>query len=166
MIRSVVAFLVSVILSVTVFSAPVMAKNFAVPSSDPAVILSVPDTWKTEEIEYGYSAVSPGKDVFFSVEFAKARDVNKMLAANDKWMKENGIKKTEGKKVEAPINGIPATIFQFETTDSNGKTIVEFIMMSAGKERMIMLTIWGSDEERTKHGKDIDAIMSSVKSIQ
>jgi hypothetical protein len=39
-------------------------------------------------------------------------------------------------------------------------------MMSAGKEGMIMLTLWGLDAQRTKHGKDIDAIMSSVKAIQ
>jgi hypothetical protein len=46
------------------------------------------------------------------------------MTANDKWMIENGIKKVEGKKIEAPINGIPATVFQFETTDSSGPTTV------------------------------------------
>ncbi len=144
----------------------VVAKNLAVPTKDPSVTLSVPDTWKMEEITHGYSAVSPGKDVFFSVEFANARNVKKLMTDNDAWMKENGIKKVEAKQVDAPINGIPATIFQFDTVDSNGKTLVEFIMMGAGKERMIMFTLWGSDEERTKHGKDIDAIMSSIKPIQ
>lgn len=142
------------------------AKNFAVPDKDPAVTLSVPDNWTTEEIAYGYSAQSPGKDVFFSVEFASARDVEKMLENNETWMKENSIKKVAPKKAEIPINGIPATVFQFETTDSNGPTTVEFIMMAAGKKRMIMLTLWGSDAEREKHGKAIDSIMSSVKPIQ
>jgi hypothetical protein len=142
------------------------ARNFAVPDKDPAVTITVPDNWATEEIAYGYSAQSPGKDVFFSVEYASARDVEAMLDNNEKWMKENNIKKVLPKKAEAPLNGIPATIFQFETSDDNGPTTVEFIMMSAGKNRMIMLTLWGSDEERTKHGKAIDTIMSSVKPIQ
>ncbi len=141
------------------------AKNFAVPDKNPAVTLTIPDTWKIEEIEFGYSATSPGKDVFFSVEFASASKVDTMMKNNDKWMKENGIKMVTPKKVDAPINGIPATVFQFETTDSNGPTTLEFIMFAAGNERMVMLTVWGSDDERQKHGKDIDAIMSSLKPI-
>lgn len=148
------------------FATSADARNLAVPTKDPAITLSIPDNWDTEEIAYGFSAQSPGKDVFFSVEFANARNVDAMMENNDKWMKENSIKQVKPNKVDAPINGIPATIFQFETSDSNGPTTVEFIMMSAGKGRMIMLTLWGSDSERTKHGKAIDSIMSSVKAIQ
>lgn len=148
------------------FASIAHARNFAVPTKDPAVTISIPDNWTTEEIAYGYSAQSPGKDVFFSVEFASARNVEAMMENNDKWMKENNIKQVKPNKVDAPINGIPATIFQFETSDDNGPTTVEFIMMSAGKGRMIMLTLWGSDAERSKHGKAIDSIMSSVKAIQ
>ena len=142
------------------------ARNFAVPDKDPAVTISVPDDWDIEEITYGYAAQSPGKDVFFSVEFASARNVEKMLDNNEKWMKENNIKKVPPLKAEAPLNGIPATIFQFQTSDDNGPTTVEFIMLPAGKNRMIMLTVWGSDKEREKHGTAIDSIMSSLKAIQ
>ena len=141
------------------------ARNFAVPDKDPAVAISVPDDWEIEEITYGYAAQSPGKDVFFSIEFAGARDVGKMIDNNEKWMKENNIKAVRPLKAEAPFNGIPATIFQFQTTDDNGPTTVEFILLPAGKNRMIMLTIWGSDEEREKHGAAIDTIMSSLKAI-
>lgn len=154
-----------IFLALSLLASPALAKNFAVPDKDPAVVLSVPDNWTTEEITYGYSAQSPGKDVFFSVEFANANNIDKMLENNDKWMKENNIKKVPPNKVELPLNGIPATVFQYETTDDNGPTTVEFILMPAGKQRMIMLTIWGSSEERQKHGKAIDSIMSSVKPI-
>jgi hypothetical protein len=144
---------------------PLSAKNFAVPDKDPTVTLTLPDNWKTEEIEFGYSAVSPGKDVFFSVEFASVGRVDALMKTNEKWMKENGIKMVTPQKVETTINGIPATVLQFETTDENGQTTLEFIMMPGGKNRMIMLTLWGSDEERKKHGAAIDSIMSSVKAI-
>jgi hypothetical protein len=145
---------------------PAQARNFAVPDKDPSVVLNVPDTWKVEKIDYGYSATSPGDDVFFSVEFAHARKVEAMLDANDQWMKESKIKKVKPEKVEGTFNGIEATIFQFNTTDENGPTVVEFILLPAGKERMIMLTLWASDKERAKHKTAIDGIMSSVKSIQ
>lgn len=142
------------------------ARNLAVPDKDPAVVLTVPDNWKMQEIAYGYSAESPGKDVMFFVEFASAKNVDAMLANNETWMKENKIKKVEPVKAEAPLNGIPATIFQFKTSDANGPTTVDFIMLPGGKNRMIMLTVWGNDEEREKHGKALDSIFSSIKAIQ
>lgn len=117
------------------------------------------------EIEFGYSARPQDESVFFSVEFASARNIDKMMATNDAWMKENKIKKVEPIKAEAPLNGISATIFQYRTTDENGPTMVDFILLPAGESRVIMLTVWGSDEEREGHGKELDAIFGSIKSI-
>jgi hypothetical protein len=144
---------------------PLSAKNFAVPTKDPSVTLTIPDSWKIEEIEFGYSAVSPGKDVFFSVEFAAANKVETLMKNNEKWMKDNSIKMVKPTQVEAPLNGIPSTVIQFETTDSNGPTTLEFIMIPGGNNRVIVFTLWGSDAERKKHGAAIDTMMSSIKAI-
>ena len=67
---------------------PAMARNIAVPASDPAATVTVPDNWKFEEIDYGYSAVSPDKDVFFSVEYAGKNKIDAMMKNNEDWMKE------------------------------------------------------------------------------
>jgi hypothetical protein len=152
-------------LALLLFVAPAVAKNFAVPDKNPAITITVPNNWKTQAIEYGYSARPPDNAVFFAVEFADARNIDKMMATNEAWMKDNKIKKVEPIKAEAPLNGIPATIFQFKTTDGNGPTTVDFILLPAGNNRMIMLTVWGNDEERETHGKALDAIFSSIKSI-
>ena len=150
----------------SVLAGPALARNIAVPSTDPAATVSVPDNWKFSEIEYGYSAISPGKDVFFSVEFATKNTLDAMMKATKVWMKENGIDgSVKPKEVEANFGGLPATVYQFNTKDDNGPTVVEFILMPAGKNRILFVTIWGSDEERAKHGKEIDAIMSSFKAI-
>lgn len=151
--------------AVALLAMPAAAKNFAVPDKNPAITITVPDDWKTEEIAYGYSARPQDEAIFFSVEFASAREVDKMLAANEAWMKQNKIKKVAPIKAEAPLNGIPATVFQFRTSDQNGPTVVDFIMMSAGDNRMIMLTVWGSNEERETHSKALDAIFGSIKAI-
>ncbi|AMJ61186.1 hypothetical protein [Bosea sp. PAMC 26642] len=145
--------------------APAFAKNFAVPTKNPAVTITVPNDWKTQAIGYGYSARPQDESVFFSVEFADARNIDKMMATNDAWMKENKIKKVEPIKADAPLNGIPATVFQYRTTDENGPTKVDFILLPAGENRVIMLTVWGSDEEREAHGNELDAIFGSIKSI-
>jgi hypothetical protein len=152
-------------LAAVLFVAPAFAKNFAVPDKNPAITITVPNDWKTQEIEYGYSARPDDEAIFFSVEFADARNIDKMMATNDAWMKQNKIKKVEPIKAEVPLNGIPATVFQYRTTDGNGPTTVDFILLPAGNNRMIMLTVWGNDEERETHGKALDAIFGSIKSI-
>jgi hypothetical protein len=146
---------------------PAVARNLAFPADNPAATVTVPDNWKTDEIEYGYSAMSPDKDVFFSLESAGKNKVDAMMANNKQWMKENGIDGSVQPKVsEGKFGGLPAKLYEFDTKDENGPTTVEFILMPAEHERLLFVTLWGSEEERGRHTKEIDAITSSFKAIQ
>ncbi len=159
------ATIAATLLALSLSAFAVDAKNFAIPPKNPAMTMNIPDNWKVEEIEYGFSAVSPGRDVFFSVEYVTANKIDTLMEANKKWMKEQKIKMVEPKQIEAPINGIPSTIFTFDTTDDSGPTTLDFIMMPGGDKRLVLLTLWGSTAERKKHGAAIDAMMSSIKPI-
>ncbi|KRE16985.1 hypothetical protein ASE63_14895 [Bosea sp. Root381] len=147
------------------FIMPAAAKNFAIPDKNPSITLSIPDSWSTKEIEYGYEARPKDEAVYLSVEFTDVRGVDKMMANNEKWMKDNQIKQVKPIQADMPINGINSTIFQFRTTDSNGPTKVDFVMMPASNNRMILITVWGNDEERATHEKALDAIFGSIKAI-
>ena len=142
------------------------AKNLAVPSDDPAVPLSVPNTWTMREIDFGYSASSPENDVVFYVEYAAGKRVKAMTDLNKEWLKDNNIRTSgEPEELELDFNGVKGTVLKFKAKDDNGPTNVNFAFIPAGKERVIMLTLWGSDEEQAKHGKDIDSILGSIKPI-
>ena len=146
---------------------PALARNFAIPSDDPAATVTVPDSWTIEEIDYGYSAVSPGKDVFFSVESASNTKIDAMMKNNENWMKENGIDNSvTPTKGEMDFGGLSGTVYRFDTKDENGPTRVDFVLLPGGKNRVIFLTLWGSSDERKKHSADVEAIMNSVKAIQ
>lgn len=155
----------AIALALALLGTPVIAKNFAVPDNDPAIVISIPNNWTTKEVKYGYEGWSPGKDVYISVEFAAIKNVREMMASNEKWMKDTGIKVNEPTESEATLNGIKATLYKFDTTFKGEPTTVDFIMLPGGKDRVVLLTLWGNDEERTKHGKAIDSILSSVKAI-
>ena len=145
---------------------PALARTFPVPPDHPAVTISVPPNWKVTEIEYGYSAFSPGEDVYFSVEHAdNAKDLNAMMSLNTSWMKENHIKPVKPTVEDASINGVPVTHYEFDTTDENGKTLVDFILVKAG-DAIAMVTLWGSADERNKHKSDILGILGSIKPAQ
>ena len=146
---------------------PTLAKNLAVPSDDPVVTLSVPNSWTMKEIDFGYSAVSPDKGVAFYVEFAAGARVKKMTDLNESWMKENSIV-TLGKaeEMEVDFSGVKGTVLRYKAKDENGPTNVNFGFIQAGQNRVIMLTLWGSDEEQKDNQKDVDSILTSIKPIQ
>jgi hypothetical protein len=152
-----------VALVVVALAMPAMARTFPVPPDAPAVTVTTPDNWKVSEIEYGFSAMSSGEDVYFSVEYASGdKAVEKMMNDNEAWMKENKIKPVKPNVEEGKINGIDIKHYEFDTTDDNGKTLVDFFLVPAGNS-LAMLTFWGSEAERNKHQDEIVGIMNSVK---
>ena len=111
--------------------------------------------------------MSPDKDVFFSVEYAGGKDIDAMTTLNESWLKENNIKLTgDPQKTKDDLNGLDTDLLLYEGTDDDGPTKVTFGFVSAGKGRVIMLTLWASAEERTKHSGEIEKIIGSVKPIQ
>jgi hypothetical protein len=142
-----------------------LAKNFAVPEKNPAATLSIPDNWKIEKIEYGYSAKPEDDSLFFSVEYAGASRIGKMLDNNSEWMKENHIR-PKGAPVEKEIEvgGLSGKLLHFEATDDEGDTLVDFLFVN-GNGRLIMFTLWGSEEALQAHQADVETIESSLKAI-
>jgi hypothetical protein len=150
-------------LLVAVLAVPAMARTFPVPPDAPAITLTTPDNWKVHEIDYGFSASSPGDDVYFSVEYAKGdKAIKKMMEDNDSWMKDNNIKSVKPTVEDGKINGVDIKHYEFDTTDDNGKTLVDFFLIPAGGS-VAMLTFWGSEAERNKHQNEIMSIMNSLK---
>ena len=68
------------------------AKTFRVPRKNPAVSVSITDSWKTEEIDFGYNAQqSDGSAVFF-IEYASAKNIDSTMKNNKNWMEKNDVK--------------------------------------------------------------------------
>ena len=150
-------------LLVAALAGPAMARTCPVPPDTPAITVTTPDKWKVREIDYGFSAMSPGEDVYFSVEYAKGdKAVEKMMSDNEAWMKENNIKSVKPSIEAGKINGVDIKHYEFDTTDDNGKTLVDFFLIPAGNS-LAMLTFWGSVEERNKHQDEIVGIMNSIR---
>lgn len=147
-------------------AAPAWAKNFAVPEKNPAITVTIPDTWKTDEIEYGYSAFSPGDDVYFSIETAGEKTVDAMMKNNTTWMKENKIVPTSDvQKIERDFNGLKGTVYHRTAKDDNGDTNIDFAIIPIANNRIVFLTIWASEEEYKAHAAEFDGIIASLKPI-
>lgn len=148
-------------------AAPAWAKNFAFPKNNPAATVTIPDSWTTEAIDYGFSAKSPDGDVFFSVESTSAKGMDKMMELNTSWMKENKIKaKGNSTQRDIELNGMKATLVSMPATDENGDTNVDFVFIPAPNNRIIMLTLWASATELAANKADVQSIQGSIKPIQ
>jgi opacity protein-like surface antigen len=148
---------------VCLLALPAAARDVALPAKHPTVTVSIPDNWKTDEIEYGWNAMSPGKDVFFSIEAASSKKLDALLKNNQEWMNENKIKMVKPEKSEEDFNGMSGTVLRFDTTDEDGPTRVDFIMLAGGADNVVMLTLWGSAKERADHRSEVEALMKSVR---
>lgn len=143
---------------------PGLARDLTVPAKNPAVTLTVPDSWKTTEDGTSYKSVSRDGDVFFYVEFADADDAADLEDNNLAWMKKNKINsKMKPVVSEIDFNGTAGKVQTFNTTSDEGKTIVEFITLPASKDRIVMLTLWASQEQRAANSADIAGLLKSVK---
>ena len=154
-------------LTVLTLSLPAPAATCALPPKNPAITMVLPDSWKPEEIDYGYSAMSPDQDVFFSVEYADAKSIDKMTDNNAAWMKENKIVPTaEAVKSTVDFHGLKGDLLHFVAKDDNGPTNVDFVFTDAGQGRIFMFTLWASDDEMKNHAADFDKIVKSIKPIE
>jgi len=143
------------------------AKNFRVPSKNPVVSVTIPDSWKTEEIDFGYNAQSSDGSVVFFIEYASAKNIDAMMKNNKNWMEENEIiVKGEPVVTDVLINELPARVMHYEATDDDGDTTVDFVFMDASSDRVIMFTLWGSKSDLEENAVDIASIKASIKPLK
>jgi hypothetical protein len=90
----------------------------------------------------------------------------RMMDNNADWLKENDIK-VKGKLVEKEIEigGLSAKLLHFDASDKGGDTMVDFAFIPGGDGRLIMLTLWASEEELKANQGDVEAIKKSINAI-
>ena len=159
-------FIAAIVVS-AFLATPAFARKLTAPANDAVFVVTIPDKWKTKEIEYGYQAKSPDNDIFFSIEASSEKNKDAFKKANAEWMKENGIDMgVAPKQASMDFNGVTGNVLRFETKDENGPTVVEFVILPTGKKSMVMIKLWGSEAERKANEADINAIMGSIKPIE
>ena len=79
-------------------------------------------------------------------------------------MKKQKIVVNTPKESTMDFAGTPGRVIRYDTKTRNGdKTIVDFIVLNASRDRFIIVTLWGSAEEREGNEADLAAIMASLK---
>lgn len=151
-----------------VASSSAFSATFKLPDDKPVVSITIPDSWKPEEIEKGVQGQTADSDVYLSVETTKnEKGMNAIIDDTFNMLKEHKVTlDTENKKENKfDLNGLPADELLFQGKDEDGPTVVSITFVSA-KDTVLVFTYWASPEGDKKHTKELSAIVQSVKAIK
>ena len=146
---------------------PAFAKTFKVPDEGSFASITIPDDWKSKEIDKGVESQSKDDEVYFAVEATDAKGMDKTIEEAIDFLKEQGVTidpKTQ-KQSEGKINGMEGVDVTWNGKDKEGDAIVSLTILAVRKDKALIITYWASPEGTKSHAKELGEILSSVKGI-
>jgi hypothetical protein len=162
--------LLSLALSLSLFTGLASAGTVKIPDKKPVVSVNVPDSWKPEELEKGFSCESPDQVVTIIFEVTSAKGVDKLIEENIDWLtKEQEVEideKTQSTK-DFEANGIEWKRISWDGKSEDwGPSLVGLMFTDAGKGKILTVTYWVVKKDFAKQEKALEKILSSVKRIE
>ena len=150
-----------------VLLSPAFGKTFKIPDEGSFASVTIPDDWKSKEIDKGVESQSADDEVYFAVEATDAKGMDKSIEEAVAFLKEQGVTiDTKTQKVsEGKINGMDGVDITWNGKDKEGDAIVSLTILGVTKEKALLITYWASPAGTTKHAKVLGEILNSVKGI-
>lgn len=146
---------------------PALAKTFKLPDEESFASITIPDDWKSKEIDSGVEAQSSDDEVYFYVEAMDAKGMDKAIAEAVEYLSGQGVTVDEKtmKQSEGKINGMQGVDVTWNGKDKEGAAIISLTILEAKKDKVLLLTYWGSPDGTKKHDKALGGILNSIKPI-
>ncbi len=158
----------ALVLASLLAGSPAFAKTFKLPDDKPVVSLTIPDSWKPEEIDKGVQGQTEDSTVFLSAETTKSKeDMGTIIDETFAMLKEHKVVLDNDSKKENKfdINGLPADELLYSGKDEDGATSVSITFVTVN-DTILVFTYWASPEGEKKHQKEIASLVQSVKAIK
>lgn len=146
---------------------PSFAKTFKIPDEESFASITIPDDWKSKEIDKGVESQSADNEVYFAVEATDAKGLDKSIEEAVQYLHEQGVTVDEKsmKQSEGKVNGMDGIDVTWNGKDKEGDAIISLTILTAKKDKALLITYWASPEGTTKHSKELGAILNSVKPL-
>ncbi|MEY2490473.1 MAG: hypothetical protein QOC70_2415 [Verrucomicrobiota bacterium] len=147
---------------------PAIAKTFKLPDEGSFATITIPDDWKSKEIDKGVESQSADNEVYFAVEATDAKGMDKSIEEAVSYLKGQGVTVDEKsmKQTEGKINGMDGIDVTWSGTDKEGAAVISLSILAASKDKVLLITYWASPEGTKKHAKVLGEIINSVKAIK
>jgi hypothetical protein len=146
---------------------PSFAKTFKVPEEESFASITIPDDWKSKEIDSGVESQSADNEVYFAVETTDAKGMDKSIEEAVQYLHEQGVTVDEKsmKQSEGKINGMDGVDVTWNGKDKEGDAIISLTILAAKKDKVLLITYWASPDGTKKHSKELEAILKSIKPL-
>jgi hypothetical protein len=148
--------------------APSYGKTFKLPEEESFASITIPDDWKSKEIDSGVEAQSADDEVYFYVEAMDAKGMDKAIAEAVEYLSGQGVTVDEKsmKQTEGKVNGMEGVDVTWSGKDKEGPAVISLTILAANKDKVLLITYWGSPEGTKKHDKVLGTILNSIKPIK
>ena len=146
---------------------PAFAKTFKIPGEDSFASITIPDDWKSKEIDKGVESQSADNEVYFAVEATDAKGMDKAIEEAVKYLHEQGVTVDDKtmKQSEGKVNGMDGVDVSWKGKDKEGDADISLTILAVTKEKILLITYWASPEGTKKHDKELGAILQSIKPL-
>ncbi len=147
---------------------PALAKTFKLPDEESFASITIPDDWKSKEIDSGVESQSADDEVYFYVEATDAKGMDKAIVEAVEYLSEQGVTVDDKtmKQSEGKLNGMEGIDVTWNGKDKEGDAIISLMVLAANKEKVLLVAYWGSPDGTKKHDKVLGEIMKSLKPIK
>ena len=147
---------------------PSFAKTYKLPEEESFASITIPDDWKSKEIDSGVEAQSADDEVYFYVEATDAKGLDKAIVEAVEYLSGQGVTVDDKsmKRGEGKINGMDVMEVDWKGTDKEGATEISLSVVGVTKEKALLIVYWASPEGAKKHIKTLGEIANSVKAVK
>ena len=144
---------------------PVMAKNYELPDANPAVTVTLPNSWKQSEVEKGVEATSPDGETYVALETATAKGMTTLIDEDIQFLTDQGvvIDRSTQETHDTTQNGMSVSFLRWSGKDKDGPTKITLGIFGVSDNLVLLMTAWSSPAGEKVHDSEITQIVSNIK---
>ncbi|MGV1751091.1 histidine kinase [Agrobacterium sp. CG674] len=145
------------------------AETLKFPSDAPIASVKIPDDWGPKETETGIDATSPDTAIYFSIDVASDKSMDKVIEDAIKFLVDNGVEidaKSQSDSGDVEINGMTFGSIEFDGVDADGPVEVSLGFASPKEGKMLVVTYWGTKATQDAHSETLVSILQSLKPVK
>jgi hypothetical protein len=147
---------------------PSYGKTFKVPDEESIASITIPDDWKSKEIDSGVESQSADGEVYFYVEATDAKGIDKSIVEAVEYLSGQGVTVDDKtmKQSEGKLNGMDVIEVDWKGSDKEGPAEISLSVVAVGADKALLVVYWATPEGTKKHIKTLGEIANSVKAIK
>ena len=136
------------------------AKTYAIPDDEPMAMISLPDSWVSDDLDDGIEALSPDEAAYVAIEAVDRLDVDGALSAARVFFDDKGIVVDPDSmtKTDIEVGGYSGFSLSFQGHDEDGPTRVTVYGLQVSEAGALMVTFWAPDD-----GDALEALLASIQ---